>query len=633
MKYRKIGFVIVTLLLVTVLLTAVMPVSGAAPETVRVWVTYQSGRKAEVFQALERVNANLHYDFPELEAYVVSLPVSALNGILRNPFVIGVEEDPERYPIEPVKLDLEAEEAGDPYTEQVTPWGIEAVQAPEVWSGPDQLTGEGVTVCIIDTGYYADHEDLRDDVDGMSQVDDNFARDGYGHGSHVAGTIGALDNDIGVIGVSPGVDFHIVKIFSDDGTWVNRASDLTAAIYDCRDNGAKVISMSLSGSRPNKPEERAFDQLYNAGILHVAAAGNHQVETPGALHYPASYASVISVGAVDSNLEVADFSAQNAPLELAAPGVNVLSTVPFIDQTTITVDGVVYNGFLIEFAPRTAATGVLVDGGKCLTSGDWAGAVVLCERGDASFYDKTLNVQNGGGVAAVIYNNVPGDFFGTLGTLLDIISISLSQDTGQYLVANKLGLEATVDSIFTQFASGYEAWNGTSMATPHVAGVAALIWSANLTWSNVQIREAMKETTIDLGAEGRDVAYGYGLVQAAEALEYLEGSPPPPQDEQLVVEFTSPADGTQFADREIVLITVKVTDGTVPVQGAAVTVVIESPQFKPQTLNGTTDVDGEVSFTYRINANRSGKGQYTLTATAAKDGFQDGTAERMFTVN
>ncbi|HVE87272.1 MAG TPA: S8 family serine peptidase, partial [Myxococcales bacterium] len=70
-------------------------------------------------------------------------------------------------------------------------------------------------------------------------------------------------------------------------------------------------------------------------------------------------------------------------------------------------------------------------------------------------------------------------------------------------------------------ASGYEAWDGTSMATPHVSGVAALIWSAYPTKTATQVRAALQNTARDLGAAGRDNAYGYGLVQAKAALDYL----------------------------------------------------------------------------------------------------------------
>jgi len=163
--------------------------------------------------------------------------------------------------------------------------------------------------------------------------------------------------------------------------------------------------------------------------------------------------------------------------------------------------------------------------------GSWSGKVVLCERGVIDFYTKVANVQAGGGAAAIIYNNVPGDFLGTLGegNSTSIIGISISQENGQYLVNNKLGQTATVFSQVEQPASGYEAWDGTSMATPHVSAVAALVWSWDPSLTNVEIRNALTATALDLGTAGRDVYYGYGLVQARAALEYLGygGSTPP----------------------------------------------------------------------------------------------------------
>ena len=204
----------------------------------------------------------------------------------------------------------------------------------------------------------------------------------------------------------------------------------------------------------------------------------------------------------------------------------MLSTVPWIATDELTVDGVVYDANHIEFAPTGSASGALVDGGLCDATGkSWTGNVVLCARGDISFYDKVMNVQSNGGAAAVIYNNEPGNFLGTLGEgfTSDIIAISLSQEDGQYLVDNQLGNTGDVYSSLSQPASGYEAWDGTSMATPHVSGVAALIWSADTSKTNADIREALTATAVDLGAAGRDNAFGYGLVQAADALEYLGG--------------------------------------------------------------------------------------------------------------
>jgi subtilisin family serine protease len=653
MRIKKIGLWMTLILLATLMLTATAPVSGAPEDMVRVWVTYQSEHKAEVFQALSRENASLHYEFPKLDAYVVSLPAAALNGILRNPFVVGLETDPERYPVEPVQVNIEALfEDFSLFEDEVIPWGVEAVQARQIWDQDndgivdiDAVTGDGIKVCIIDTGYYGGHEDLKDvedGVTGMSQVDDDWTRDGGAHGSHVAGTISALNNGLGVVDVTPGaVDLHIVKIFDDSGLWVSKAhaSDLTAAIYSCQEAGANVISMSLSGTGSNTKEEMAFDELYAAGILHIAAASNDHVEGVeiDPYHYPASYSSVVSVAAVDSSLEIADFSQRNDAVEIAAPGVNVLSTIPAWEQNTVTVGGVEYRVNHTEFSAYGNVSGNLVDGGLCTTTDDWTGAVVLCSRGEISFYDKVMNVQNSGGVAAVIYNNVENeDLYATLGegNSSAIVSVSTTLENGLAMLP-KVGLPAAVSSITLDVPlNGYESWGGTSMATPHVSGVAALIWSSNPTWTNLQVREALTLTAMDLGEEGRDVMFGYGFIQAADALAYLEDlTPPPPAEDQLMVTITSPEHSEKFADKDAVLISILVTDGTGPVEGALVTVSVEGPQFKAKTFTGTTGADGFVSFVYRINARKSGFGQYIIDVSATKDGYLPGTGETIFTVS
>ena len=644
MKYRR--FTILSLLVViAVLFTAVTPALAAPKDPVRVWVSYQRGHSAEVAASLQKANASFHYDFPELDAYVVTLPSAALSGILNSPFVLGVEADPERKPIEPMPGSLEAAfQDSVVYESEVVPWGIDAVQARNIWDvdgngvvDSGATDGSGIKVCIIDTGYYGAHVDLPDNVTGMSQVDNDWTVDGVGHGSHVAGTINAINNGLGVVGVNPGaVEFHIVKIFANDGAWT-ASSDLTAAIYNCRDNGANVISMSLGGSRSNRLEQRAFDTLYSAGILHIAAAGNEQEETPGLISYPASYSSVISVAAVDSELAIASFSNQNAYVELAAPGVDVLSTIPYIETNTLVVDGQSFSAYHIEFSGYGSASGALVDGGRCTSTGSWGGKVVLCERGDVDFAVKVLNVQNSGGVAAIIYNNVPGPFLGTMGeSTSSTIGLSISQEDGQYLVANKLGATADVSSAYQAPASGYEAWNGTSMATPHVSGVAALIWSANPTWTNVQIREAMNATAFDLGSAGKDVVFGNGLVQAAAALTYLSGGtppPPPPPTGELTVQITSPAEGSVYKDKATVSIKVQVSADDAPVGGASVTVTVTGTLGAPKVLTGTTGTDGVASFSYRVSTRKTGTGVYTILAEAVKDGYDPVSVSSTFTVN
>lgn len=540
----KLTLFVRSIILIIALLFVMGSITPAYSEPeVRVFVEYRVGQKAAVQNTLKNTGAAVHYQFDELNSFVVSLPESALNGIRRNPNVISIEEDPVRELVRNMPSEAAAITAESILPEQVVPYGVDMVQARDIWDAnrdgkidKKAPTGAGRTVCIIDTGFYTEHEDFTgvDVLGGYSQTngDDTYlwTLDGYGHGTHVAGTIVAQNNDYGVVGVTPGTaSLYIVKIFGDDGLWVSKAhaSDLIKAAYICADNGSNIISMSLSGTNKSGKEERAFNDLYAKGILSVAAASNDGEPT---YHYPASYNSVISVGALDENMVIADFSNFNDQVELAAPGVNVLSTVPFLSTASVSVDGVSYEALGMEFAATGTVTGDLVDGGLCLSTdpaADWSGKVVLCSRGSVSFLEKVTKVMSNGGAAAVIYNNAPGLFSGTLGEAGDyILAVSISMEDGLYLVQNKLEFEATVDSTFEFPGSGYEAWSGTSMATPHVSAVAALIWSWNPSLTNVQIREAMSATALDLGEPGRDIYYGFGLVQAKDALKYLGGGKP-----------------------------------------------------------------------------------------------------------
>ena len=444
------------------------------------------------------------HEFPELGVVAAWLPEPALQGLSRNPNVVAVEVDPLRYPLA-----------------QTSPYGISMVQADQVSEG---ASVGNVKVCVIDSGYHVGHEDLQDG--NISGYPTGWDTDGCGHGSHVAGTISALSNSVGVVGVlrSGSVPLHIVKVFGSNCAW-SYASDLIDALTRCRNAGAKVVSMSLGGGGSSSAEQTAFNNAWAAGVLSVAAAGNGG---NAAFSYPASYSSVVSVAAVDSAKNVAGFSQRNSQVDIAAPGVAVLSTVPFAETNTVTVGGTTHSGTWIENAARSnGVTGILTSGGLCTTTGAWSGRVVLCQRGTNSFFQKVQNVQASGGIGVVIYNNVAGGFSGTLGAgnSSTIPAIGVSQADGQALVG-KLGQSATVVSSNSS-GSGYESWNGTSMATPHVSGVAALVWSHNTSWTNAQIRTALESTAEDRGAAGRDDSYGHGIVRAKAALDSLGGGPPP----------------------------------------------------------------------------------------------------------
>lgn len=532
-----------SILSVAVILSLVLSLAAAVPasagqgndDKVRVLVEFAPGHKGDMEKELNGMGAEFHFAFDDLNTFAVSVPAQALNGLQHNPNVVSIEEDAIRYPISILPSQSAAPAAVD-LPEQVVPYGVDMVQARDVWDvdrngvvDAGAPTASNRTICIIDSGIYTGHEDLSGvNADGYNgNLPWNV--DGSGHGTHVSGTIAAMNNALGVIGVTPGtVNIYMVRVFGDDGAWAY-SSTLADAANRCKDAGANIISMSLGGSKSNRTEQNTFNTLYNTyGILSIAAAGN---EGTNALSYPASYTSVVSVAAIDENKVVADFSQYNSAVEVAAPGVGVLSTVPYRDNSSVAVDGVTFAGIQLEYAPDGSASGALVDGGLCATSGSWSGKVVLCERGEYDFYTKYMSAYNGGAAAVVIYNNVPGGFSGTLGQEVSatIPGISISQEDGQYLVANKLGRTASVVGQIIAPASSYEYYDGTSMATPHASAVAALVWSAVPDATNVEIRNALTATAQDLGIAGRDVYYGFGLVQAKAAIDYLTGgiSPTP----------------------------------------------------------------------------------------------------------
>lgn len=488
-------------------------VSHAAND--RVYVQFAPGHKAAAQAALAIAGASVRHQFDDLNTVAASIPQQARAGLSRNPVIVAIEDDPERHFLS---------------VPQETPYGITMVQAPlAVGAG---ATGAGVKIGVIDSGVFAAHEDfagvaITGEPDHGPDDPRTWYRDHLGHGTHVVGTIAAANNDRGVIGVSPGaVSIHMVKVFGDTGGWVY-SSDLLAAARAAVNAGSKIVSMSLGGGRPSRTEQRGLDDLYNnQNILLIAAAGNDGNTTTS---YPAGYATIVSVAAVDEAMNVADFSQKNSDVEIAAPGVAVLSTLSYLDSSSVVVGASSITGNHIEFAARGTANGPLVYGGLGTDRRNpaWAGKVVLVDRGSISFYEKVKNVQNSGGVACVIANHEPGNFFGTLGERKSstIPAISISQEDGVTLKAS-VGSAATVSSVIHNNVNNYELLDGTSMATPHVSGVAALVWSAYPTLTNAQLRDVLNGTALDRGEAGRDTSYGHGIVQAKAALDALAAPAP-----------------------------------------------------------------------------------------------------------
>ncbi|QSX34788.1 S8 family serine peptidase [Shewanella avicenniae] len=473
--------------------------SGAlvAAEGERYIVKFKQGKGPAVKAMLAANGAKLELDLALHDAAAFTLPAQALHGLQHNPNIDYVEPDVKRYPLM-----------------QTTPYGIAMVQADQV---SDANTGN-MTVCIIDSGYQISHDDLvGNSVSGVNDPGTgNWYDDQNHHGTHVAGTIAAYNNNVGVVGVNPNgnLNLFIVKVFNADG-W-GYSSSLISALDNCRNAGANVVNMSLGGSFKSRTEERAFANADSAGVLSIAAAGN---DGNSRSSYPASYAAVVSVAAVDSNKQRASFSQYNSQVELAAPGVLVQSSVPMGtgDVANFVVNNQSFEAIPLAGAPALTAAGDLVNCGTGESLCNAAGKLCLIARGNIAFSDKVLACQDSGGVGAIIYNNVAGNFAGTLGGVATVIpSVSVSDTDGATLLAS-LPTAATL----AVSLGNYAFFDGTSMATPHVAGVAALVWSHFPQCSNSQIRSALQATAEDLGSAGRDVETGYGLVQAKVAFDYL----------------------------------------------------------------------------------------------------------------
>ena len=487
------------------------PALAAAPDKVRVIIAFNAKVAAQAKAAIAAARGEDVVSIHGMDAIAMTIPAKALPGLQHNPHFLYVEEDVKRYPLALANADQS--NAG-----QLIPYGIPMVQADQV-----AALGTGAKprkVCIIDSGINAAHEDLTGNL--LSGDNDpgtgNWSDDQNHHGTHVAGTIAALSNKLGVVGVSDNkqLPLHIIKVFGADG-WAY-SSTLASAANLCKAAGASVISMSLGGARASRTEDAAFANLQKAGVLSVAAAGNDGNRTQS---YPAGYASVLSVGALDQSRTWASFSQYNKKVELSAPGVGVLSTVPMGSGalSSLTVGGSAYAAGDMEGSPKTTATAPLANFGlgDAIDTGV-AGMVCLIQRGSIDFATKVSNCQASGGLGAVIYNNVAGNFSGTLGTTATTIpSLSVSDSDGNALLA-KLGQSATVDVK----AWNYAYYDGTSMATPHVSAVAALVWSHFPNCGQADVRKALGASAQDLGPVGRDDKYGYGLVQAKAAYDLLK---------------------------------------------------------------------------------------------------------------
>jgi subtilisin len=254
---------------------------------------------------------------PLIDAMVVEGPEQAVQGLSRAPFVRYIEPDP-----------LDAV-----WTQEDTlVYGVFNIEAEIVWGGFPKATsvisghgGAGINVAVVDTGIDCGHPDLQGNCNyGVSYVKGSKPFDDHGHGTHVAGIIAARDNGFGVIGVAPEAALYAVKVLDANGS--GSFSAVASGIVWAVKNGMHVINMSLGGSSYSQALADAVKAAADAGVLVVSAAGNSGC--CDTVLYPAKLPESMAIAAVDANDQRASFSSTGMEVDVAAPGVAILSTVP-----------------------------------------------------------------------------------------------------------------------------------------------------------------------------------------------------------------------------------------------------------------------------------------------------------------
>lgn len=401
----------------------------------------------------------------------------------------------------------------DPKLDQL--WGMTKIAAPDAW---EKNTGSaGVVLAVLDSGVDYRHEDLAAtmwrnpgeiaangvDDDGNGFVDDvygyDFAADNNGgrdsdpmdidsHGTHVAGTIAAVGNNgSGVCGINWDARIMALKTVRPD-QYIFDSDSIAAIEYAVlmkKNFGVNLVAINASwgGGGSNPLQKDAIAAAGDQGIAFICAAGNDGTDNDSTPFYPAAYdlACIIAVAATDADDQLADFSDYGAnSVDIAAPGVGILSTVLTGKglEAALFSGAYTYKVIPMEFSGSTPAGGLtrqLVDCGLGLDSSFFpaavSGHIALIERGDKTFKEKTINAQNAGAVAAVIYNNETGIFSGTLGEAGNWIPVvSLARADG---VLEKA--QGTHPVTVLVSAGNYEFMDGTSMAAPHVCGAVGLL--------------------------------------------------------------------------------------------------------------------------------------------------------------
>lgn len=557
----------------------VTALSGNAFAKDRYLVIYKSSQGFKAmnnFMSSEAANpaVKLEHSLSQINGMVLTSKNSAqIEALSNHPEVAVVEKEIFRASPKPVNgfhiskttgSDLEQSAPVDSAAAKVpvfkegvyTPWGIMAVNAGGAWD--KSQAGANARVLVLDTGIDPKHPALkanfeqgRNFFESDSGPNPEDFIDKEGHGTHCAGTIaGGYNEQTGFTGVAPLAKLLMGRVCGDLG-----CSNI--AVAQGINWGIKlkvdVISMSLGGPQATQAEKMAVANAESAGVVVVAASGNsagdpnysHNKKDPKCagptancgVSYPAALPNVVAVGAVDSSLAKTSFSQFGPELMIVAPGASVVSSVPqgtgrdsnvdvTIDGQTKRVRSAAFSGTKLFSTPKSA---LLVPAGlgkpEDFQKINVAGKIALVSRGEIKFADKIQNALAAKAIGVVIYNNTTGLMQGSVtedGSEIDVAVVMVEKTLGQTLVDSVKSGKSVSVAISTA-ASDYAMYDGTSMATPHVAGVVALIKSANKNLTPAQVRAILKQTALATTYPNTNNEYGVGLIQADKAVQMAVG--------------------------------------------------------------------------------------------------------------
>jgi len=280
------------------------------------------------------------YNWPDKNVIVAEIPSKeAEEAMLKNSFwakIVGAVGFSDYGNELSGGIDYIEEDPDVHFDGQLADWGLAKIQIQKVWDISGR--GRGVNIGIIDSGIQIDHPDLTANIKGGCSFiigesgceQEKWAYDTHGHGTKMAGIIGAVDNNIGVVGVAPESNIYVLKTI--EPTISSSVSQSISAIYWAADNGIDVLNMSIGSDLRNYPNTRllyqdAINYAINNGVTLVGSTGNDGRTPEGNyVGWPAAAENVIAIGAIDADNQIAEFSSYGPEVDFVAPGVQILTT-------------------------------------------------------------------------------------------------------------------------------------------------------------------------------------------------------------------------------------------------------------------------------------------------------------------